>query len=68
VIGAGASGLAATRYLLSEGFQVTTYERKFDAGGVWNTTDKEYLAGLYDGLLANVPRTLMEFSDFPLAP
>ncbi|KAK5125656.1 hypothetical protein LTR85_011930 [Meristemomyces frigidus] len=67
VIGAGAAGLAAAKYLLAEGFEVTMLERKGGAGGVWNTAPGNgyWPSPVYDGLETNVPRTLMTFSDSP---
>lgn len=35
VIGAGISGILATKYLLHEGLEVTVFERNEQAGGVW---------------------------------
>ncbi|KAK5736464.1 monooxygenase [Elasticomyces elasticus] len=67
VIGAGASGLAAAKYLLAEGFVVTVFERKANVGGVWNTApgNGPYPAPVYEGLETNVARTLMTLSDHP---
>ncbi|KAK5691982.1 Flavin-containing monooxygenase FMO GS-OX5 [Elasticomyces elasticus] len=67
VIGAGAAGLAAAKYLLAEGFLVTIFERKAGPGGVWNTApgNGPYLNPVYEGLETNVPRTLMTLSDHP---
>lgn len=35
VIGAGVSGILATKYLLQAGLDVTVFERNEDLGGVW---------------------------------
>ncbi|VDO63329.1 unnamed protein product [Onchocerca flexuosa] len=35
VIGAGASGLAATKTCLEYGFQVVCFEKSCDIGGLW---------------------------------
>ncbi|TKA61164.1 hypothetical protein B0A55_12058, partial [Friedmanniomyces simplex] len=65
VIGAGAAGLAAAKYLLAEGFRVTMFERKASPGGVWNTAPGNgyWPSPVYEGLETNVPRTLMTLSD-----
>ncbi|KAK5137529.1 hypothetical protein LTR08_008509 [Meristemomyces frigidus] len=67
VIGAGAAGIAAAKYLLAEGLSVTILERKTGAGGVWNTQPGNGLwpSPVYDGLTTNVPRTLMTFANYP---
>ncbi|KAK5158843.1 monooxygenase [Recurvomyces mirabilis] len=67
VIGAGAAGLAAAKYLLGEGLLVPISERKAQPGGVWNTTrmDDCTSSPVYDGLETNLPRSLMTFSDVP---
>ena len=56
-----------TRYLLAENFEVVIYQRLSNAGEVWNYTDPEdeFATPVYGDLKTNVPRTLMEFSDFP---
>lgn len=41
VIGAGVIGLGATKNLIEEGFQVTTFERHTWVGGNWHATDDE---------------------------
>ncbi|KAK5742363.1 monooxygenase [Elasticomyces elasticus] len=65
VIGAGAAGLAAAKYLLAEGFVVTVFERKATVGGVWSTApgNGPYPEPVYEGLETNVARTLMTLSD-----
>lgn len=35
VIGAGVSGILATRYLREAGLDVTVFERNHQAGGIW---------------------------------
>lgn len=66
VIGAGAAGLAATSYLLAEGFRVTLFEERSEPGGVWTRKDTTvHVNPIYDGLETNVPRTLMTFTDHP---
>ena len=35
VIGAGVSGILATKYLLQAGLDVTVFERNSSAGGIW---------------------------------
>ncbi|XP_031638724.1 senecionine N-oxygenase-like [Contarinia nasturtii] len=73
IIGAGTSGLAISRYLLAEKYNVTIYEQSEQFGGIWWYTDKtgkdQYGVGvhsaMYQGLRTNLPHQLMEFPDFP---
>ncbi|KXS98671.1 hypothetical protein AC578_10060 [Pseudocercospora eumusae] len=65
IIGAGVSGLAAASYLCAEGCQVTIYEQKPSAGGLWNRHRSRFEVEqpVYESLETNVPRQLMTFSD-----
>ncbi|XP_031639724.1 senecionine N-oxygenase-like, partial [Contarinia nasturtii] len=72
VIGAGASGLAATKRSLDEGHNVTVYEQGEAVGGIWFYTDKigkdEYGINIhtpmYQGLRTNSPYQTMEFPGY----
>ncbi|CZS97226.1 uncharacterized protein RAG0_06392 [Rhynchosporium agropyri] len=85
VIGAGVSGLCAAKYLLAERleddpenghFEVTIFESKKVAGGIWNQTpaDDLYATPMYPSCNTNVPRTMMQYEgveypdDTPLFP
>lgn len=59
VVGAGLSGLVAAKVLLSDGFDVTLYEKEPAIGGVWAPTRA------YAGLSVQNPREHYEFTDFP---
>ncbi|KXT12660.1 hypothetical protein AC579_4507 [Pseudocercospora musae] len=65
IIGAGVSGLAAASYLCAEGCQVTIYEQKPSAGGLWNRHRSRFEVEqpVYESLETNVSRQLMTFSD-----
>lgn len=64
VIGAGAAGLAATSYLLSEHLHVTLFEDRSEFSGVWTNQGTEAQPNpMYVGLETNVPHTLMTFTD-----
>ncbi|RWS24096.1 dimethylaniline monooxygenase [N-oxide-forming] 5-like protein, partial [Leptotrombidium deliense] len=67
VIGAGASGLTATKQCLDEGFSVTCYEKTDDLGGLWR-----YREGVINGVssvakttILNTSKEVSAFSDFP---
>ncbi|XP_033728120.1 dimethylaniline monooxygenase [N-oxide-forming] 3-like [Pecten maximus] len=74
VIGAGISGLATLRNLLStkQKYIPTCFERGSDLGGVWlyneNTHVDEYgmpvFSSIYRDLISNLPKPLMEFPGF----
>jgi len=78
VIGAGVSGLVATRELLREGHRVVVYEKSNQLGGIWVydpriesdplglDPNREIVhSSLYSSLRTNLPRHLMSFSDYP---
>lgn len=61
VIGGGVAGLQTVKQLTRSGFDVTLYESRARAGGVWATGTGYYGTGL------QVPYDLYEFPDFPIA-
>ncbi|XP_069107793.1 senecionine N-oxygenase-like isoform X2 [Argopecten irradians] len=75
VIGAGISGLATLRNLLSSDrkYIPTCFDRGSDVGGVWlyneNTHTDEYgmpvFSNMYRDLITNLPTPLMEVPGFP---
>ncbi|GAA0158568.1 oxygenase [Lithospermum erythrorhizon] len=79
VIGAGASGLLVARELQREGHNnIVVYEKASRLGGLWlydPRTESDPLSvdpnreivhsSLYSSLRTNLPREVMDFSDFP---
>jgi dimethylaniline monooxygenase (N-oxide forming) len=63
VIGAGPSGLAAARYAVEAGFDVTVFEAADRLGGQWYTTAPH--SGVWPGMRTNTSRAMTAFSDFP---
>ncbi|NXW04906.1 FMO1 monooxygenase, partial [Fregetta grallaria] len=67
VVGAGISGLTATKCCLEEGLEPTCFEQSRDIGGLWRYT--EYIeAGrpsLYPSVISNTSKEMSAFSDFP---
>ncbi|XP_059066924.1 probable flavin-containing monooxygenase 1 [Cryptomeria japonica] len=57
VIGAGVSGLLATKYLLSIGLKPTVFEAKEGLGGIWRQT--------FASTKTQTPRPAYQFTDFP---
>jgi cation diffusion facilitator CzcD-associated flavoprotein CzcO len=57
IVGAGVSGLVATKVLQSDGFDVTVFEKEREIGGVWASSRT------YPDLRTNNTRELYEFSD-----
>jgi len=65
VIGAGASGLCAARYLKEAGFDVVIFEIGTQVGGLWCFNNDNGLSSAYDTLHINTAKNLTNFSDFP---
>src|SRR5678816_97985 len=69
VIGGGASGIAAARCLLAEGFVPTVFEQAPHIGGVWSFDEALPEGGspAYRALHTNTTKQVTAFSDFPFA-
>lgn len=70
VIGAGTAGICAAKVAHQHGLEVTVYEQSNKLGGNWNYTDRvgpdEFgltYGFMYQGLVTNVPKEIMGFSD-----
>ncbi|HTP97390.1 MAG TPA: NAD(P)-binding domain-containing protein [Burkholderiales bacterium] len=63
VIGAGACGICAARYLLEVGFDVTVYEIGSQIGGLWCYRNDNGLSSAYRTLHINTSRGVTRFSD-----
>ncbi|MCH1868522.1 NAD(P)/FAD-dependent oxidoreductase [Nocardioides sp. CFH 31398] len=61
VVGAGMAGLAATRWLRSEGFVVLTLEAYDDLGGQWHRDNPS--SGVWPQMRTNTASFLTRFSD-----
>jgi dimethylaniline monooxygenase (N-oxide forming) len=66
VIGAGSSGIAATKALHERGIAVDCYEKSDRVGGNWVFANKNGMSAAYEGLHINTSRERMEYSDFPM--
>lgn len=67
VIGAGPGGLVAARWLLSEGFETTVFERSAELGGQWAGLSGR--SGMWQAMHTNTSRVLTAFSDLePTSP
>jgi hypothetical protein len=64
VIGAGASGLLATKNLVEQGFGVDCYERETSVGGAWNWRHDRSPVYATAHLISSKPST--QFPDFPM--
>jgi dimethylaniline monooxygenase (N-oxide forming) len=63
IVGAGPGGLAAAKYAIEAGFDVTVFEASDDLGGQWHTTARH--SGVWPGMHTNTSRAMTAFSDFP---
>src|SRR5919201_1724592 len=66
VIGAGSSGIAATKALHERGIPVDCFEASDRVGGNWVFANKNGMSAAYQGLHINTSRERMEYSDFPM--
>jgi len=70
VIGAGASGIAATKALFQAGIEVDCFEKTDRIGGLWvfrePGKDRFPKTAAYRSLHINTSRQRMEYSDFPM--
>lgn len=65
VIGAGASGLVATKTLKQNGFNVTCYEKASKPGGLWVYNSDSGQSSAYQSLHINSDKGVTAFHDFP---
>ncbi|NXE37520.1 FMO1 monooxygenase, partial [Ptilorrhoa leucosticta] len=67
VVGAGVSGLTATKCCLDEGLEPTCFEQSQDIGGVWRYTEhiEAGRPSLYPSVISNTSKEMSAFSDFP---
>ncbi|XP_053806901.1 flavin-containing monooxygenase 1-like isoform X1 [Vidua chalybeata] len=67
VVGAGVSGLAATKCCLAEGLEPTCFEQSQDIGGLWRYTEhiEAGRPSLYPSVISNTSKEMSAFSDFP---
>jgi cation diffusion facilitator CzcD-associated flavoprotein CzcO len=68
VIGAGACGLCAAKYLLEVGFDVTVFEIGSQIGGMWCYGNDNGRSSAYRTLHINTSRGVTRFSDLDFDP
>jgi dimethylaniline monooxygenase (N-oxide forming) len=64
IVGAGPGGLAAAKYAIEAGFDVTVFEAGDELGGQWHTAAGH--SGVWPGMHTNTSRAMTAFSDFPV--
>ena len=65
VIGAGAGGLCAAKYLLANGISVTILEAGSRIGGLWVYNNDSGMSPAYKSLHINSEAKVSSFIDFP---
>lgn len=68
VIGGGPSGLVAIKHCIDNEFEVIAFEKQDELGGAWIYTDEtgvEVHSSMYQNLITNIPKEVMQFPDFP---
>ncbi|NXN19892.1 FMO1 monooxygenase, partial [Indicator maculatus] len=67
VVGAGVSGLTATKCCLDEGLEPTCFEKSQDIGGVWRFTEhiEDGRPSVYASVISNTSKEMSSYSDFP---
>eukprot|EP00049_Salpingoeca_infusionum_P022209 m.5555 g.5555 ORF g.5555 m.5555 type:complete len:478 (-) comp5051_c0_seq1:192-1625(-) len=65
VIGAGAAGLIAARWLKTRFAQVTVYEQASSIGGTWLYSPEEGHSSMYQNLRTNLPAVVMGVREHP---
>ncbi|MFK8030888.1 MAG: flavin-containing monooxygenase [Gammaproteobacteria bacterium] len=66
IIGAGASGLAASRVLQQHNIDFVCYEKGSAAGGLWRFNNDNGQSSAYRSLHINTSKRKMEFDDLPM--
>ncbi|MEO8907236.1 MAG: FAD-dependent oxidoreductase [Microbacteriaceae bacterium] len=66
VIGAGASGLASAKALLTRGADVVVYDKGDRPGGLWLQGNSSGLSPAYDSLHLNTSKGRTEFAAYPM--
>ena len=68
IIGAGAAGLCAAKYLLARGVGVVVYEIGSSVGGLWVYNNDSGLGPAYLSLHLNSEARVTAYKDFPFPP
>ena len=66
VVGAGSSGIAATKTLSERGLEVDCYEKSDRVGGNWVFGNRNGMSSAYRSLHLNTSRARTQYSDFPM--
>lgn len=65
IVGAGAGGLAAAKYLAAEGIETTIFECGSRVGGLWVYDNDSGMSPAYRSLHINSEARVSSFADFP---
>ena len=68
IIGAGATGMTATKGCLEQGLEPTVFEKTNYSGGLWryqSNLDENGIASVMKSTIINSSKEMSAFSDFP---
>lgn len=65
IVGAGAGGLCAARYLTAQGIEVTLFEAGSQVGGLWVYNNDSGMSPAYKSLHINSEAKVSNLADFP---
>lgn len=68
IIGAGCTGMTATKACLEQGLQPVVFEKTNYSGGLWRyqeTVDENGIASVMKSTIINTSKEMSAFSDFP---
>ncbi|KEY70133.1 hypothetical protein S7711_03369 [Stachybotrys chartarum IBT 7711] len=66
VVGAGPAGLAAVKSLAEEGFDVTCFDNRDAAGGIWRFSEDPTVTSVTGYTRTQLSKFLLSYSDFPI--
>lgn len=66
IVGAGPSGIAATKTLVEKGLDVVCFEKGSGLGGIWRYNNDNGMSSCYSSLHINTDKIISAYPDFPM--